>query len=59
VIRRLRSLLLALLAISSLGAGVRPDGLGDVRSISVEKSPTRTRVVIELSRKSPYSVNEL
>lgn len=59
MIRRLRSLLLALLAISSLGAGVRPDGLGDVRSISVEKSPTRTRVVIELSRKSPYSVNEL
>lgn len=59
MIRRLRSLLLALLAISSLGAGVRPDGLGDVRSISVENSPTRTRVVIELSRKSPYSVNEL
>lgn len=59
MIRRLRSLLLALLAISSLGAGVRPDGLGDVRSISVENAPTRTRVVIELSRKSPYSVNEL
>jgi len=59
LIRRLRSLLLALLAISGLGAGVRPDGLGDVRAISVETSPTRTRVEIELSRKSPYSVNEL
>ncbi len=59
MIRRLRPLLLALLAISSLGAGVRPDGLGDVRAISVDTSPTRTRVEIELSRKSPYSVNEL
>lgn len=59
MIRRLRPLLLALLALPSLGAGVRPDGLGDVRSISVENSPTRTRVEIELSRESSYSVNEL
>jgi len=35
-----------LFALGSLGAGVRPAGLGDVRTISVVDEPTRTRVVI-------------
>ena len=57
--RRLQGLALAALGLALLGAGVRPDGLGDVRSIAVERTATHTRVVIELSRKSAYSVNEL
>jgi len=59
VIRPLHALAVALLGIALLGAGVRPDGLGDVRSIAVEKTATHTRVVIELSRKVAYTVNEL
>ena len=59
MIRRLQALALAGLALVLLGAGVRPEGLGDVRSISVESQPTRTRVVIELSRKTSYEIHEL
>ena len=59
MIRRLQALALALVGLAYLGAGVRPAGLGDVRAISVEKGVTQTRVVIELSHKAAYSVNEL
>jgi N-acetylmuramoyl-L-alanine amidase len=59
VIRRLQLCILGLVALASLGAGVRPEGLGDVRAIAVEQTPTLTRVVIELSQKSAYSVNHL
>lgn len=59
MIRRLHALALALFAVSILGAGVRPEGLGDVRSIAVEETATQTRVVIELSRKSAWAINEL
>ncbi len=59
MIRRVQALALALFGLSLLGAGVRPEGLGDVRSISIERNATQTRVVIELSRKSAYTVNEL
>jgi N-acetylmuramoyl-L-alanine amidase len=59
VIRRLQALALALVGLSILGAGVRPEGLGDVRSISVEKSATQTRVVVELSQKTRYELHEL
>jgi len=59
LIRRLQALALAVLGLSVLGAGVRPDGLGDVRSISVEKAATQTRVVIELSGKASWEIHEL
>ncbi len=59
MIRRLQALALALFGLSAVAAGVRPEGLGDVRSISVEKTATQTRVVIELSKKTAYSVNGL
>ena len=59
MIRPLHALAVALLGLALLGAGVRPEGLGDVRSIAVEKTPTHTRVVIELSQKVAYTVNEL
>lgn len=59
MIRPLHALAVALLGLALLGAGVRPEGLGDVRAIAVEKTPTHTRVVIELSRKSTYAINEL
>jgi N-acetylmuramoyl-L-alanine amidase len=59
VIRRVQALALAVTAIALLGAGVRPPGLGDVRAIAVERTATHARVVIELSRKSAFSVNEL
>lgn len=57
--RRLQLCVLALVGLASLGAGVRPEGLGDVRAIAVEQTPTLTRVVIELSQKSAYTVNQL
>jgi N-acetylmuramoyl-L-alanine amidase len=59
VIRRLQLLVLGLAGLASLGAGVRPEGLGDVRSIAVDETATQTRVVIELSQKTSYTVNEL
>jgi N-acetylmuramoyl-L-alanine amidase len=59
VIRQLQALALAGIAVVFVAAGVRPDGLGDVRSISVENAPTQTRVVIELSRKTSYEIHEL
>jgi N-acetylmuramoyl-L-alanine amidase len=59
LIRRLQAVALAGLALVLLGAGVRPEGLGDVRKISVESQATRTRVVIELSRKASYTIHEL
>ncbi|MEX2205127.1 MAG: N-acetylmuramoyl-L-alanine amidase [Myxococcota bacterium] len=59
MIRPVHALAVALLGLALLGAGVRPEGLGDVRSIAVEKTASHTRVVIELSRKSSYAVNEL
>jgi N-acetylmuramoyl-L-alanine amidase len=57
--RRLQLCVIALVGLASLGAGVRPEGLGDVRAIAVEQTSTLTRVVIELSQKSAYSVNQL
>jgi len=48
-----------LFALGSLGAGVRPAGLGDVRTISVVDEPTQTRVVIELSAKSDFESHTL
>ncbi len=57
--RALELLVVVLVGFASLGAGVRPEGLGDVRSITVEQGATQTRVVIELSRESAYTVNEL
>jgi N-acetylmuramoyl-L-alanine amidase len=59
VIARLHAAAIALCAAFLLAAGVRPPGLGDVRAIAIEKTPSHTRVVIELSRKSAFSVGEL
>ena len=59
MIRRLQALALALFGLSLLAAGVRPAGLGDVRSISVERRATQTRVVVELSHKARYALHEL
>ncbi|HXX47244.1 MAG TPA: N-acetylmuramoyl-L-alanine amidase [Myxococcota bacterium] len=46
-------------ALSSPGAGVRPPGLDDVRSIAVVEESTLTRVVIELSAKQPFEKHEI
>jgi len=46
-------------ALASLGAGVRPNGLEDVRSVAVVEEPTQTRVVIELSAKEPFEKHEI
>lgn len=59
MIRRLQALALAGIALVFVAAGVRPEGLGDVRSISIESEPTRTRVVIELSKKTSFEIHEL
>jgi len=59
VIARLQAVAIAVVATLLLGAGVRPPGLGDVRAIAVERTASHTRVVIELSRQSPFSVGEL
>jgi N-acetylmuramoyl-L-alanine amidase len=48
-----------LFALASIGAGVRPAGLDDVRSIQVSEDPTVTRVVIELSAKARFESHEL
>jgi len=48
-----------LFALGSLGAGVRPAGLDDVRAISVVDEPTVTRVVIELSAKAGFESHVL
>ena len=48
-----------LLALGSLGAGVRPAGLDDVKSISVVDEPGVTRVVVELSAKAKFETHEL
>jgi N-acetylmuramoyl-L-alanine amidase len=48
-----------LFALGSLGAGVRPAGLGDVRSIAVAEEPGKTRVVIELSEKCDFESHSL
>ena len=53
--RGLRAAAVALFALGSLGAGVRPPGLGDVRSVSVSEEPEVTRVTIELSVKPSFS----
>lgn len=50
---------LALLALGSLGAGVRPAGLDDVRAISIEDGATVTRVVVELSGKAGFESHTL
>jgi N-acetylmuramoyl-L-alanine amidase len=47
------------LALLSFAGGVRPAGLGDVRSISVADSPTQTRVVIELSQQAAYAIHTI
>jgi N-acetylmuramoyl-L-alanine amidase len=49
----------ALFALVSLGAGVRPAGLDDVRAISIADEPTLTRVVIELSAKADFESHVL
>ncbi|HKC50889.1 MAG TPA: N-acetylmuramoyl-L-alanine amidase [Myxococcota bacterium] len=48
-----------LLGFASLGAGVRPAGLDDVRAISIVDEPTLTRVVIELSAKAGFESHVL
>ena len=48
-----------LLGVGSLGAGVRPAGLDDVRAISIVDEPTLTRVVIELSAKAGFESHVL
>jgi len=48
-----------LFALGSIGAGVRPPGLDDVRSISVTEEPTLTKVVIELSAKERFESHQL
>jgi N-acetylmuramoyl-L-alanine amidase len=50
----LRATLLAVLALCSLGAGLRPPGLGDVVDIRVWDHATHTRVVIQLSAPAEY-----
>ncbi len=58
--RRPRQLvLLAVVGLASLGAGVRPLGLGDVNEIRLSTHPTYTRVVVELSREVDYETHEL
>ena len=48
-----------LFALGSVGAGVRPPGLGDVKQISVSDEPALTRVVIELSGQASFESHEL
>lgn len=50
---------LAALSIALLGAGKRPEGLGDVVSIERLEHEGHTRVVVELSRQASYRVNRL
>jgi len=50
---------IALFALGSLGAGVRPAGLGDVKQISLVDEPGQTRIVIELSAKSAFESHAL
>lgn len=57
--RGARAAAVLLFALGSLGAGVRPAGLGDVRSISVAEEPEVTRVTIELSVKPTFSSHSL
>ena len=57
--RRLGGLGVALFALCSLGAGVRPSGLGDVKQISLVEEPGQTKVVIELSAKSAFESHAL
>ncbi|MFI5315816.1 MAG: N-acetylmuramoyl-L-alanine amidase [Myxococcota bacterium] len=57
--RRSSLAVVLLTALASLGAGVRPAGLGDVRSIAVVDEPTQTRVVIELSEKPNFESHAL
>ncbi len=55
----LRAAVVLLFALGSLGAGVRPAGLGDVRSVSVSEEAEVTRVTIELSVKPTFSSHAL
>jgi N-acetylmuramoyl-L-alanine amidase len=48
-----------LFALGSIGAGVRPPGLGDVKQISVSEEPGQTRVVIELSGQARFESHEI
>ncbi|HTO06268.1 MAG TPA: N-acetylmuramoyl-L-alanine amidase [Myxococcota bacterium] len=48
-----------LFALGSVGAGVRPPGLCDVKQISVSDEPALTRVVIELSDKARFETHEI
>jgi N-acetylmuramoyl-L-alanine amidase len=50
---------IALLSLGLLGAGKRPDGLGDVVRIQRLEHEGHTRVVVELSRQTSYRVNRL
>jgi N-acetylmuramoyl-L-alanine amidase len=54
-----RALLLSLVAALSLGAWVRPAGLGEVRAVSIADEGTYTRVVVELSRPAQHSLARL
>ena len=55
-----RSLLgFAVLSVALLGAGKRPQGLGDVVSIDRIEHEGHTRIVVELSREAEYRVNRL
>jgi N-acetylmuramoyl-L-alanine amidase len=56
----LRRLLgIAGMSLALLGAGKRPDGLGDVVRIQRIEDEGHTRIVVELSRKASYRVNRL
>ena len=50
---------LGLFALLSLGAGVRPAGLGDVKQVQLVDEANLTRVVIELSGKSGFETHGL
>jgi len=50
---------LGLFALLSLGAGVRPGGLGDVKQIQLVDEASVTRVVIELSGRTQYESHAL
>ncbi len=57
--RSLGGLGVVVFALLSLGAGVRPAGLGDVKQISLVDEPGQTKVVIELSAKSAFESHAL
>jgi N-acetylmuramoyl-L-alanine amidase len=57
---KLRSLLaITVLSLALIGAGKRPEGMGDVVRIQRIEHEGHTRIVVELSRSASYRVNRL